>query len=60
MSFLVELPQNEFNPDAFAGFAPTGGVIGGNALANGLDVAARLRNAIAGQNPRNRRFMAFG
>jgi hypothetical protein len=33
MSFLVELPQNEFDADAFAQFASTGGFIGGNALA---------------------------
>jgi hypothetical protein len=33
MSFLVELPQSEFNPDAFARFAPTGGFNNDNALA---------------------------
>ena len=33
MSFLVELPQNEFNPDAFAQFAPTAGFSNGNTLA---------------------------
>jgi triacylglycerol lipase len=33
MSFLVELPQSEFNPHAFTDFAPTGGFEKGNALA---------------------------
>jgi triacylglycerol lipase len=33
MSFLVELPQSEYSPDAFAQFAPAGGVMGGNAAA---------------------------
>ena len=33
MSFLVELPQSEFNPHAFTDFAPTGGFGNGNALA---------------------------
>jgi triacylglycerol lipase len=33
VSFLVELPQSEFNPDAFLQFAPDGGFTEGNALA---------------------------
>jgi triacylglycerol lipase len=33
MSFLVELPQSEFNPDAFMQFAPDSGFTIGNALA---------------------------
>jgi triacylglycerol lipase len=33
MSFLVELPQSEFSPNAFARFAPSGGFIDGNAAA---------------------------
>ena len=33
MSFLVELPQSEFDPHAFAQFAPSSGFTGGNALA---------------------------
>jgi triacylglycerol lipase len=33
MSFLVELPQNEFNADAFKQFAPDAGCSKGNALA---------------------------
>lgn len=33
MSFLVELPQSEFNKDAFAQFDPTAGPNQGNALA---------------------------
>jgi triacylglycerol lipase len=33
MSFLVELPQNEFNPDAFKQFAPDAACSKGNALA---------------------------
>jgi hypothetical protein len=33
MSFLVELPQSEYNPNAFKGFNPTVGFDNGNALA---------------------------
>jgi triacylglycerol lipase len=33
MSFLVELPKDEYNSNAFAGFNPAGGFASGNALA---------------------------